>query len=86
MDSRLATELFIPEFYTGCLLWRAPLIVGDVATTAPPGAGLAGWRPGAVRAPATASGPIMGANAKITQIYEGTNQIQRVVMARNLLK
>jgi alkylation response protein AidB-like acyl-CoA dehydrogenase len=25
-------------------------------------------------------------NAKITQIYEGTNQIQRVVMARQLLK
>jgi alkylation response protein AidB-like acyl-CoA dehydrogenase len=24
--------------------------------------------------------------AKITQIYEGTNQIQRVVMARQLLK
>ncbi|MER5356385.1 acyl-CoA dehydrogenase family protein, partial [Kitasatospora sp. NPDC002551] len=23
-------------------------------------------------------------DAKITQIYEGTNQIQRVVMARNL--
>jgi alkylation response protein AidB-like acyl-CoA dehydrogenase len=26
------------------------------------------------------------ADAKITQIYEGTNQIQRVVMARQLLK
>jgi alkylation response protein AidB-like acyl-CoA dehydrogenase len=25
-------------------------------------------------------------DAKITQIYEGTNQIQRVVIARNLLK
>jgi alkylation response protein AidB-like acyl-CoA dehydrogenase len=25
-------------------------------------------------------------DAKITQIYEGTNQIQRLVMARNLLK
>jgi alkylation response protein AidB-like acyl-CoA dehydrogenase len=25
-------------------------------------------------------------NAKITQIYEGTNQIQRMVMARQLLK
>jgi alkylation response protein AidB-like acyl-CoA dehydrogenase len=25
-------------------------------------------------------------DAKITQIYEGTNQIQRMVMARNLLK
>jgi alkylation response protein AidB-like acyl-CoA dehydrogenase len=25
-------------------------------------------------------------DAKITQIYEGTNQIQRVVMARSLLK
>jgi alkylation response protein AidB-like acyl-CoA dehydrogenase len=25
-------------------------------------------------------------DAKITQIYEGTNQIQRVVMARHLLK
>ena len=25
-------------------------------------------------------------DAKITQIYEGTNQIQRVVMARQLLK
>jgi alkylation response protein AidB-like acyl-CoA dehydrogenase len=24
-------------------------------------------------------------DAKITQIYEGTNQIQRVVMARSLL-
>ncbi|MCP5843063.1 acyl-CoA dehydrogenase, partial [Klebsiella pneumoniae] len=24
-------------------------------------------------------------DAKITQIYEGTNQIQRVVIARNLL-
>ncbi|MFF0228174.1 acyl-CoA dehydrogenase family protein, partial [Streptomyces sp. NPDC004629] len=23
-------------------------------------------------------------DAKITQIYEGTNQVQRVVMARNL--
>ncbi|MDT0270628.1 MULTISPECIES: acyl-CoA dehydrogenase family protein, partial [Streptomycetaceae] len=23
-------------------------------------------------------------DAKITQIYEGTNQIQRIVMARNL--
>jgi len=27
-----------------------------------------------------------GHRAKITQIYEGTNQIQRVVMARQLLK
>jgi len=25
-------------------------------------------------------------DAKITQIYEGTNQIQRIVMARQLLK
>jgi alkylation response protein AidB-like acyl-CoA dehydrogenase len=25
-------------------------------------------------------------DAKITQIYEGTNQIQRVIIARNLLK
>ena len=25
-------------------------------------------------------------DAKITQIYEGTNQIQRLVMARNLFK
>jgi len=25
-------------------------------------------------------------DAKITQIYEGTNQIQRVVMARQLLE
>jgi alkylation response protein AidB-like acyl-CoA dehydrogenase len=25
-------------------------------------------------------------DAKITQIYEGTNQIQRMVMARNLLR
>jgi hypothetical protein len=25
-------------------------------------------------------------NSKITQIYEGTNQIQRMVMARQLLK
>ena len=25
-------------------------------------------------------------DAKITQIYEGTNQVQRVVMARQLLK
>jgi alkylation response protein AidB-like acyl-CoA dehydrogenase len=25
-------------------------------------------------------------DAKITQIYEGTNQIQRLVMARSLLK
>jgi alkylation response protein AidB-like acyl-CoA dehydrogenase len=25
-------------------------------------------------------------DAKITQIYEGTNQIQRLVMARQLLK
>jgi alkylation response protein AidB-like acyl-CoA dehydrogenase len=25
-------------------------------------------------------------DAKITQIYEGTNQIQRVVMARQLLR
>jgi alkylation response protein AidB-like acyl-CoA dehydrogenase len=25
-------------------------------------------------------------DAKITQIYEGTNQIQRIVMARHLLK
>jgi alkylation response protein AidB-like acyl-CoA dehydrogenase len=25
-------------------------------------------------------------DAKITQIYEGTNQIQRIVMARALLK
>ncbi len=24
--------------------------------------------------------------AKITQIYEGTNQVQRIVMARQLLK
>ena len=27
-----------------------------------------------------------GGDAKITQIYEGTNQIQRVVMVRQLLK
>jgi alkylation response protein AidB-like acyl-CoA dehydrogenase len=25
-------------------------------------------------------------DAKITQIYEGTNQVQRIVMARQLLK
>ena len=25
-------------------------------------------------------------DAKITQIYEGTNQIQRLVVARNLIK
>jgi alkylation response protein AidB-like acyl-CoA dehydrogenase len=25
-------------------------------------------------------------HAKITQIYEGTNQVQRIVMARQLLK
>ena len=25
-------------------------------------------------------------DAKITQIYEGTNQVQRVVMAREILK
>ena len=25
-------------------------------------------------------------DAKITQIYEGTNQVQRIVMARHLLK
>ncbi|HEY9294028.1 MAG TPA: acyl-CoA dehydrogenase family protein, partial [Microlunatus sp.] len=25
-------------------------------------------------------------DAKITQIYEGTNQVQRIVMARALLK
>jgi alkylation response protein AidB-like acyl-CoA dehydrogenase len=25
-------------------------------------------------------------DAKITQIYEGTNQVQRVVMARQLLR
>ena len=25
-------------------------------------------------------------DAKVTQIYEGTNQIQRIVMARQLLK
>jgi len=25
-------------------------------------------------------------DAKITQIYEGTNQIQRIVMARSLLR
>jgi alkylation response protein AidB-like acyl-CoA dehydrogenase len=25
-------------------------------------------------------------DAKITQIYEGTNQVQRMVMARQLLK
>jgi alkylation response protein AidB-like acyl-CoA dehydrogenase len=25
-------------------------------------------------------------DAKITQIYEGTNQIQRIVMARRLLR
>jgi alkylation response protein AidB-like acyl-CoA dehydrogenase len=29
---------------------------------------------------------LTAAGAKITQIYEGTNQIQRVVMARQLLK
>ena len=28
----------------------------------------------------------MMCDAKITQIYEGTNQIQRMVMARQLLK
>jgi len=27
-----------------------------------------------------------GSSSTITQIYEGTNQIQRVVMARQLLK
>jgi len=26
------------------------------------------------------------AHAKITQIYEGTNQVQRIVMARKLLE
>jgi butyryl-CoA dehydrogenase/acyl-CoA dehydrogenase len=25
-------------------------------------------------------------DAKVTQIYEGTNQVQRIVMARHLLK
>jgi alkylation response protein AidB-like acyl-CoA dehydrogenase len=29
---------------------------------------------------------VSGHSAKINQIYEGTNQIQRVVMARQLLK
>jgi len=30
--------------------------------------------------------PDLTRDAKITQIYEGTNQIQRVVIARQLLK
>ena len=29
---------------------------------------------------------VMMRDAKITQIYEGTNQVQRIVMARQLLK
>jgi alkylation response protein AidB-like acyl-CoA dehydrogenase len=28
----------------------------------------------------------LACSAKITQIYEGTNQVQRIVMARQLLK
>jgi alkylation response protein AidB-like acyl-CoA dehydrogenase len=28
---------------------------------------------------------LRGLSAKITQIYEGTNQVQRIVMARHLL-
>jgi alkylation response protein AidB-like acyl-CoA dehydrogenase len=35
------------------------------------------------RGPPKWTGPC---DAKITQIYEGTNQIQRVVIARQLLK
>ncbi len=55
--------------------------------------------PGPLRGRAVPGNPISGAlsaiyhqgmnselHAKITQIYEGTNQIQRVVMARQLLK
>jgi alkylation response protein AidB-like acyl-CoA dehydrogenase len=40
------------------------------------------------RAKRLASGTAMAvtAEAKISQIYEGTNQIQRMVMARQLLK
>jgi alkylation response protein AidB-like acyl-CoA dehydrogenase len=37
--------------------------------------------------PDRCSAPIWPASgAKITQIYEGTNQVQRIVMARQLLK
>ena len=46
-------------------------------------------RPAARRRTATSSDfPVerMMRDAKITQIYEGTNQIQRVVMARQLLR
>jgi alkylation response protein AidB-like acyl-CoA dehydrogenase len=41
-----------------------------------------------VQAVATVAGPLerMMRDAKITQIYEGTNQVQRVVMARQLLR
>jgi alkylation response protein AidB-like acyl-CoA dehydrogenase len=36
--------------------------------------------------PGTSRSNGMMRDAKITQIYEGTNQIQRMVMARQLLK
>jgi alkylation response protein AidB-like acyl-CoA dehydrogenase len=60
-----------------CLGWRAQFAwhagtgAGSVLTTSPP------------------SGHLPAETARwftITQIYEGTNQIQRVVMARQLLK
>jgi alkylation response protein AidB-like acyl-CoA dehydrogenase len=37
------------------------------------------------RLPAQVSPQIGVLNSKITQIYEGTNQVQRIVMARQLL-
>ncbi len=42
----------------------------------------------ALYAPASERGGVerMMRDAKITQIYEGTNQVQRMVIARSLLK
>jgi alkylation response protein AidB-like acyl-CoA dehydrogenase len=51
------------------------LVVGGLAHAWPTG-----------RGDITGDGVPMPCRAMITQIYEGTNQIQRVVMARQLLR
>ena len=68
---------------------QAVLLLGVVAAL---GTGLVGRVPAAGAAAGAAATtqdfPVerMMRDAKITQIYEGTNQVQRMVIARSLLK
>jgi alkylation response protein AidB-like acyl-CoA dehydrogenase len=61
--------------------WTPDVIRGQaVVRPSEVGQGRSSWSTPAVRAKVAIS------TRKITQIYEGTNQVQRLVMARSLLR